>query len=228
MTSPKELLRAGLFEQNPGLVQLLGLCPLLAVSTSLGSGLGLGLATLAVLAASNVAASAAGRHLTPEIRIAVFVLLIASLVTAVELVLAARLPGLHASLGIFLPLIVTNCLLLARAEAFASRRGPTEALIDGVAMGLGFLLVLVALGGVRELLGRGSLGADLHLLLGPEARPTGWHLFGESHGFLLALLPPGAFVLLGLMLAARQALRARRAAPAGAASRAGAMPRGSP
>jgi Na+-translocating ferredoxin:NAD+ oxidoreductase subunit E len=217
MTSPSALFRAGLVEQNPGLVQLLGLCPLLAVSTSVGTGLGLGLATLAVLTASNVAASVVGRHLTPEVRIAVFVLLIASLVTAVELALAARLPGLHASLGIFLPLIVTNCLLLARAEAFASRRPPAEALLDGVAMGAGFLLVLVALGSIRELLGRGSLGADLHLLLGTASQTRGWRLFGEEHGFLLALLPPGAFVLLGLMLAVRQALRARRATTTGAA-----------
>ncbi|HWJ06171.1 MAG TPA: electron transport complex subunit RsxE [Steroidobacteraceae bacterium] len=210
--TPADILRNGLSEQNPGLVQLLGLCPLLAVSTSLGSGLGLGLATLAVLAASNFAAALVGRFLPGEIRIAVFVLLIASLVTAVELALAAWLPGLHAALGIFLPLIVTNCLLLARAEAFAARNPPQYALLDGIAMGGGFLLVLVTLGAVRELLGRGSLGNDLHTLLGLPS-PVGLHLFGEQHGFLLALLPPGAFVLLGLLLALRQWRRAQRAAP---------------
>jgi electron transport complex protein RnfE len=207
MSRATDILRNGLGDQNPGLVQLLGLCPLLAVSTSLGSGLGLGLATLAVLVASNLAAALVGRHLPPEIRIAVFVLLIAGLVTGVELSLAAWLPGLHAALGIFLPLIVTNCLLLARAEAFASRRPVGEAVLDGLGMGAGFLLVLVALGAVREMLGRGSLGGDLHLLLGTGSTSWGIHLFDERHGLLLALLPPGAFIVLGLMVAARQARR---------------------
>lgn len=206
--TPSEIFRAGLRDQNPGLVQLLGLCPLLAVTTSLGSGLGLGLATLAVLAASNVLVSLVGRTLPPEIRIAVFVLLIAALVTSVELALAAWLPGLHAALGIFLPLIVTNCLVLARAEAFASRQPAGAALLDGVAMGSGFLLVLVALGSIREVLGRGSLGGDLVLLFDGHVAHGGIHFFGEQHGFLLALLPPGAFILLGLMLAVRQAVRA--------------------
>lgn len=204
--TPAEIVRAGLNEQNPGLVQLLGLCPLLAVSTSLGNGLGLGLATLAVLVVSNLGAALVGRFLPAEVRIAVFVLLIAALVTAVELALAAWLPGLHAALGIFLPLIVTNCLLLARAEAFASRQPVHHALLDGLAMGTGFLLVLVALGSVRELLGHGSLGGDLGVLLGTTGW-TGWRLFDARHGMLLALLPPGAFILLGLMLAWRQARR---------------------
>jgi electron transport complex protein RnfE len=214
--TPAAILRAGLRDQNPGLVQLLGLCPLLAVSTSLGSGLGLGLATLAVLTASNGIVAIAGRSLPAEIRLAVYVLLIAGLVTSVELLLAARLPGLHATLGIFLPLIVTNCLVLARAEAFASRQPVGLALLDGLAMGMGFLLVLVALGSVRELLGRGSLGADLHLLFGTAPGSLGWHAFGEQHGFLLAILPPGAFMLLGLWLAARQALHNHAARPSAA------------
>lgn len=221
---PAEILRAGLGDQNPGLVQMLGLCPLLAVSTSLGNGLGLGLATLAVLVASNCAAALVGRFLPGEIRIAVFVLLIASLVTAVELALAAWLPGLHAALGIFLPLIVTNCLLLARAEAFASRQPVHLALLDGLAMGTGFLLVLMALGGVREMLGHGSLGGDLHVLLGTGAQSLGWQLFDERHGLLLALLPPGAFILLGLMLALRQAWRARKASLAVPAAASAAAP----
>jgi electron transport complex protein RnfE len=207
--TPSEIFRAGLRDQNPGLVQMLGLCPLLAVSTSLGNGLGLGLATLAVLIASNVLVSLVGRTLPAEIRIAVFVLLIAALVTCVELVVAAWLPGLHAALGIFLPLIVTNCLVLARAEAFAARQPVGAAALDGVAMGSGFLLVLVALGSIREVLGRGSLGGDLQLLFGGHGAPGGIHLFGEQHGFLLALLPPGAFILLGLMLAWRQAAQAK-------------------
>jgi len=197
------ILRNGLRDQNPGLVQLLGLCPLLAVSTSVGSALGLGLATIAVLVTSNAIAAATGRWLLPEVRLAVFVLAIAGAVTAVELSMSAWWPGLHDTLGIFLPLIVTNCLVLARAESFASRNPLPSALLDGVAMGLGFMLVLLALGASRELLGRGSLGADLHLLLGQAARGGGLRVFDERHGLLLALLPPGAFILLGLMLAWR-------------------------
>jgi electron transport complex protein RnfE len=227
--TPAEIVRAGLRDQNPGLVQLLGLCPLLAVSTSLGSGLGLGLATLTVLAASNTLASLVGRHVPDEVRIAVFVVLIAALVTTVELAMSAWLPGLHAALGIFLPLIVTNCLLLARAEAFASRQPVRHAALDGLAMGAGFTLVLVVLGAVREILGRGSLGSDLHLLLGRMPAAWGVRLFDEHHGLLLAVLPPGAFILLGLLLAWRQSRRQREmartqagAAPSTAAIRAAA------
>jgi electron transport complex protein RnfE len=205
----REIFRNGLDAQNPALVQLLGLCPLLAVSTSVGSALGLGLATLAVLVTSSLIASTVGRWLLPEIRLAVFVLTIAGAVTAVELSLAAWWPGLHDSLGIFLPLIVTNCLVLARAEAFASRQPVRTALLDAVAMGLGFLLALLILGSARELLGRGSLGADLGLLLGGDAAGSGIRIFGAEHGLLLALLPPGAFLLLGLMLAARNWRRQR-------------------
>jgi electron transport complex protein RnfE len=208
--TPASILRAGFRDQNPGLVQLLGLCPLLAVSTSLGSGLGLGLATLAVLIASNGIISLVGRSLRGEIRIAVFVLLIAALVTSTELALAAWFPGLHTSLGIFLPLIVTNCLVLARAESFASRQPVTHALLDGFAMGGGFLVVLIVLGSVRELLGHGTIGADLQSLFGSGVPFQGLRLFGSEHGFLLALLPPGAFILLGLGLAWRQARMANQ------------------
>ncbi len=172
----REILRNGLDRSNPGLVQLLGLCPLLAVSNSVDNALGLAVATVAVLLASNAIASLAGKWLLPEVRIAVFVLTIAAAVTSVQLAIAAWWPELHDALGIFLPLIVTNCLVLARAESFASRQPLGLALLDGAAMGLGFGLVLVTLGAVREFLGQ---------------------------GLLLALLPPGAFILLGLMLALR-------------------------
>jgi electron transport complex protein RnfE len=197
----RALLLNGLRDQNPGLVQLLGLCPLLAVSTSVANALGLGIATLAVLLASNAIAALAGPRLPREVRLAVFVLVIAAVVTAIELVMAAWWPGLHASLGIFLPLIVTNCLVLARAESFASREPLSRALLDGLAMGLGFLAVLLLLGASRELIGHGSLGADLHLLLGEGMRGAGWQFFDPGHGLLIALLPPGAFIFLGLMLA---------------------------
>jgi len=208
----RAILRDGLLEHNPGFVQLLGLCPLLAVSNSLANALGLGLATLVVLVVSNLFATLAGPYLPREVRLAVFVIAIASAVTSVELAMAAWWPGLHDSLGIFLPLIITNCLVLARAESFASRQPLPSALLDGVAMGTGFLLALVMLGAVREVLGRGSLGAGLDLLLGPSFAGLGWQIFPESGGLLLALLPPGAFVLLGLLLAlgnARAAARTR-------------------
>ncbi len=124
--------------------------------------------------------------------------------------MAAWWPGLHASLGIFLPLIVTNCLVLARAESFASREPLARALLDALAMGLGFLVALLLLGATRELIGQGSLGADLHLLLGERMRDAGWRIFDREHGLLIALLPPGAFVLLGLMLALGNAQSARK------------------
>jgi len=216
MTS-RALLLNGLRDQNPGFVQLLGLCPLLAVSTSVANALGLGLATLVVLLTSNVLAALAGPRLPREVRLAVFVLVIAAAVTAVELSMAAWWPGLHASLGIFLPLIVTNCLVLARAESFASREPLSRALLDGLAMGLGFLVALLLLGATRELIGQGSLGADLHLLLGERMRDAGWRVFDREHGLLIAVLPPGAFVLLGLMLALGNAQSARKRDAAAAA-----------
>lgn len=216
MTS-RALLLNGLRDQNPGFVQLLGLCPLLAVSTSVANALGLGLATLVVLLTSNALAALAGPRLPREVRLAVFVLVIAAAVTAVELSMAAWWPGLHASLGIFLPLIVTNCLVLARAESFASREPLSRALLDGLAMGLGFMVALLLLGATRELIGQGSLGADLHLLLGERMRDAGWRVFDREHGLLIALLPPGAFVLLGLMLALGNAQSARKRDAAAAA-----------
>lgn len=211
-----DTLQTGLWRDNPGLVQLLGLCPLLAVTTSFVNGLGLGLATLAVLAASNVLVSATRRWLEPEIRIPIYVLIIASLVTCVELVFKAWFPSLDRSLGIFIPLIVTNCAIVARAEVFASRSPVAASLADGIGMGTGFLLLLVAIGMFRELVGQGTLFSDLHLLFGGEAGPGIVFIDG---GWLLALLPPGAFFSLGLAVAAknsidrRRNLRQRRAVP---------------
>lgn len=213
----RSIVANGLSVQNPGLVQLLGLCPLLAVSTTVAYGLGLGLATIAVLLISNTLAALIGRWLLPEVRIAVFVVVIAAAVTAVELTLAAWLPAIHAGLGIFLPLIVTNCLVLARAESFAARNAVGSAMLDALAMGVGFMLVLLALGASRELLGHGSLGAGLDDVLGPAWSGTSIEVFPERHGLLLVLLPPGAFILLGLMLAIRNRLAQRRQVQRGAA-----------
>jgi len=205
--------RHGLWDNNPGLVQLLGLCPLLAVTSTTVNGLGLGLATLFVLVASNLAVSLARHGIAPEVRIPVFVLIIATLVTVVDLVMQAWFAELSGTLGIFIPLIVTNCTLLGRAEAFASRNGPTASLVDGLAQGLGFAAVLVALGAARELVGHGTLLADADLLFGDWAAGLEIRVLPDSAGLLLAVLPPGAFIALGLLVAAHNRL-SRRARPA--------------
>jgi H+/Na+-translocating ferredoxin:NAD+ oxidoreductase subunit E len=204
-----EQLRTGLWRDNPGLVQLLGLCPLLAVTTSFVNGLGLGLATLAVLVASNGLVSATRRWLRPEIRIPIYVLIIASLVTCIELVLKAWFPFLDRSLGIFVPLIVTNCAIVARAEVFASRHGVLRSLADGVGMGSGFALLLMGIGWFRELIGSGSLFAHTELLFGGE--PSSGLVLVDG-GWLLAILPPGAFFALALAIAGKNVLDRRQQA----------------
>lgn len=209
-TGSIEIWRQGLWENNPGLVQLLGLCPLLAVTGTAVNGLGLGLATLFVLVISNLAVSAMRGIISAEIRIPVFVLIIATLVTVVDLVMQAWFSSLSRTLGIFIPLIVTNCTILGRAEAFASRRPIGDAVIDGLAQGTGFAAVLVVLGAGREIIGHGTLMADAHLLLGDWARALEITLLPQQTGLLLAVLPPGAFIGLGLMVAARnRIIRAR-------------------
>ena len=206
--------RQGLWDNNPGLVQLLGLCPLLAVTGTAVNGLGLGLATLFVLVLSNLAVSATRNLVQPEVRIPVFVLLIATLVSVVDLVMQAWFAGLSQTLGIFIPLIVTNCTILGRAEAFASRRGIGDSLLDGAAQGIGFAAVLVVLGAGREIVGQGTLMADAHLLLGEWARSLELTLLPADAGLLLAVLPPGAFIGLGLMVALRNRIIRKRAEPA--------------
>ncbi|WP_290649913.1 electron transport complex subunit E [Aquisalimonas sp.] len=201
-----QLARDGLWTNNPGVVQLLGLCPLLAVSNTVVNALALGLATTLVLTASNATVSLIRSAARPEIRIPVFVLIIASFVTVVELVMNAFFHELYLILGIFIPLIVTNCAILGRAEAFASRTTPGRATFDGVVMGLGFTGVLIALGGMREVLGHGSLLRQAHLLFGEPARGLGVQMLPVEQGFLLALLPPGAFIGLGLLLALKNGI----------------------
>lgn len=207
-------LKTGLWEDNPGLVQLLGLCPLLAVTTSLVNGLGLGIATLLVLTGSNVLVSATRRFLRDEIRIPVYVLIIASLVTCVELLFKAWFPGLDRSLGIFIPLIVTNCAIVARAELFASRNPVGLSLADGIGMGTGFLLLLCAIGSFRELLGHGTIFGGLDKLVGGD--PLAGIVVVDG-GWLLAVLPPGAFFSLALAVALKNVIdrrnRSSRPAP---------------
>jgi electron transport complex protein RnfE len=199
--------RSGIWTDNPGLVKLLGLCPLLAVTTSFVNGLGLGLATLVVLTASNVLVSTTRRFIRDEIRIPMYVLIIASLVTCIELIFLAWFPDLGRSLGIFIPLIVTNCAIVARAEAFASRNTVRTSFLDGLSMGTGFALLLMAIGFFRELIGQGSVLARLDMLFGGEPMPG---LVLVDGGFLLAILPPGAFISLGLFVAGKNALDRRR------------------
>ena len=221
------IIKQGLWKNNSGLVQLLGLCPLLAVTTSAINGLGLGLATTLTLASSNVTVSLIRRLVRPEVRIPVFVLIIASAVTIIELAMSAWLHELYKILGIFIPLIVTNCVIIGRAESFASRNTVDRALLDGLAMGIGFTLVLVTLGGMREIIGHGTLFAQAHLMFGEFGNRLTLTLIEDYRGFLLAILPPGAFLGLGFLIAGMNIINARREkkaalgiVPAGRASRA--------
>lgn len=206
----RQIIADGVWHQNTGLVVLLGLCPLLAVTNTVVNGLGLGLATMLTLMTTNLTVSLARPLLRPEIRIPAYVLIIASTVTIVELVMKAWTHDLYRSLGIFIPLIVTNCAILGRAEAFASRNRPLPALTDGFATGLGFCVTLVLLGGVRELVGRGTLFRDANLLFGEMGRALEVTVVPGYSEFLLAMLPPGAFIALGCLVAARNWLKARR------------------
>lgn len=203
----------GLWTRNQALVALLGLCPLLAVSTSLIDGLALGLATTATLALSNGVVSALRRRIAREARLPLLVLIMASIVTAIDLAMNAWWHELHGALGLFIPLIVTNCAILGRAEAFASRQPVPRALADGLFMGLGFTLVIVLLGGLREVIGTGRVLDGADRLFGAAAHWT-LEIVPGYGGFLLALLPPGAFIGLGLLVALRNAIVARRQAGA--------------
>jgi len=202
--------RTGLWNNNVALVQLLGLCPLLAVTGTLVNGLGLGLATMMTLILSNSIVSMIRTWLKPEIRIPVFVLIIASIVTTIELIMNAWFHDLYNVLGIFIPLIVTNCSIIARAEAYASKNNVLNSAMDGFMMGLGFALVLVVLGSMRELLGFGTLFANAHLMFGEAGRNL-TITFSENYpGFLLAVLPPGAFIGLGLLIAIKNIIDRRQ------------------
>ena len=207
--SYRKLVFDGLWHNNQALVALLGLCPLLAVSNTLINGLGLGLATTLVLVLSNASVSVIRNWVRPEIRLPVFVLIIASFVTTVELVMNAYFHGLYKVLGIFIPLIVTNCAIIGRAEAFASRNPLPRAVVDGLSIGIGFTLALVVLGGGRELIGQGTLFDGAHLMFGEAARDWRWTVDEDYPGVLLAILPPGAFIGLGLMIAVKNIIDKR-------------------
>lgn len=208
-TGYSQIIKDGLWKNNPGLVQLLGLCPLLAVTNTFINGLGLGLATLLTLVLSNVIVSTIRNVVRPEVRIPVFVLIIASVVTIIDLGMNAWFHELHRILGIFIPLIVTNCAIIGRAESFASRNTVDRALLDGLFMGLGFTFVLVMLGGLREILGLGTLFAQAHLMFGDIGHQFTLVLLDDYRGFLLAVLPPGAFLGLGFLIAGMNVINAR-------------------
>lgn len=193
----------GLWKNNAVFAQMLGLCPLLAVSNTVINALGLGIATIMVLILSNVSVSLIRNIVRPEIRLPVFVVIIASAVTAIELIIHAWFHELYLVLGIFIPLIVTNCAIIARAEAFASKNPLGKSFFDGLMMGLGFTLVLVALGALREIIGMGTLFANAHIMFGDGMQWLTIEVFSNYDGFLLAILPPGAFIGLAFLLAAR-------------------------
>jgi electron transport complex protein RnfE len=209
--SYRKIFSDGVWQQNTGLVVLLGLCPLLAVTGTVVNAIGLGLATTLTLVFSNLAVSLSRGLLRPEIRIPAYVLIIASVVTVIQLLMQAWFHDLYRVLGIFIPLIVTNCAIIGRAEAFASRHAPLPAAMDGLATGLGFCIALIALGAMREVLGHGTLFSQAHLMFGEFGELLRLTLIPEYRGFLLAMLPPGAFIGLGLLVAARQWFDARRA-----------------
>ncbi|MDC0612327.1 electron transport complex subunit E [Vibrio sp.] len=206
MSANKELMTNGMWKNNPALVQLLGLCPLLAVSSTVTNALGLGVATLLVLVCSNVTVSLVKDYVPKDVRIPIFVMIIASLVTCVQLLMNAYAYELYLSLGIFIPLIVTNCIIIGRAEAYASKNQPIPAALDGFWMGLGMTAVLVVLGMIREVLGQGTLFDNANLLLGNWAKSLRIEVVHLDNGFLLAMLPPGAFIFVGLLIAIKNVI----------------------
>ena len=212
--SLRDISMDGLWTNNPALVQLLGLCPLLAVTGSVVNALGLGLATVLVLVGSNLSVSLIRNHVSEAVRLPAFVMIIASFVTVAELVMQAFTYELYEILGIFIPLIVTNCAILGRADAFASKNPLLPSVLDGLMMGLGFTLVLILLGGIREVLGEGVLFSNMQLLFGTSAASWQITVFPDYPDFLFAILPPGAFVAMGLLIAIKNIIDAQQKARA--------------
>lgn len=204
-----EIVKQGLWKNNPILVQVLGLCPTLAVTNSAANAIGMGIATMLVLTLSNLGVSLFRRWIPNEIRIPVYVLLIAALVTCLQLVMNAYFYELYKSLGIFIALIVTNCIVAGRAEAFASKNSPLKSFFDGLMMGMGFAVTLFIMGSIREILGEGTLFAGADILFGEWASVLRIDVYQSDTTFLLAILPPGAFLVLGFLIAAKNAINAR-------------------
>lgn len=209
MNQIQEISLNGLWKNNPALVQLLGLCPLLAVTGSVVNALGLGLATLLVLIGSNVSVSLIRSAVSDAVKLPAFVMIIATFTTCTELLMQAFTYELYQILGIFIPLIVTNCAILGRADAFACKNKILPSALDGFMMGLGFMGALLAIGAIREIIGSGTLFTNMHLIFGESARAWQLNLFGENYkGFLVAVLPPGAFLVAGLLIAIKNMIDA--------------------
>ncbi len=217
MSNYGRIARDGLWDNNIVLAQILGMCPTMAVTSSATNGLGMGLATTAVLLASNAIISAVRDLISPDVRIPVYIVLIATLVSLVDVSLNAWAHDLYKVLGLYIALIVANCAVLGRAEAFAAKASVGEAAMDGLMMGLGFTLALTTIGGIRELLGAGTLFANAHLLLGPHFAFLETTVIPEYGGYLMMILPPGGFITLGFLLAARRVYERRRTEKAAAA-----------
>ena len=205
----QRIVRDGLWDNNGVLAMLLGLCPTMAMTTSATNGLGLGLATALVMAASNLLVAVFRKHITQEVRIPVYILIVAAMVTMVDLTMNAWMHELYKVLGLFIPLIVSNCLPLARLEAFASKEAPMPALVDGIAMGIGFTIALTGIGAVREIVGSGTLFADASLLLGPAFKFMEMRLLPETSNELVMILPPGGFLVAGLVVVFKRMLDLR-------------------
>ncbi len=203
------IVKDGLWDNNGVLAMLLGMCPSMAMTTSATNGLGMGLATAAVMAASNLLVATFRNTITQEVRIPVYILIVAAMVTVVDLAMNAWMHELYKVLGLFIPLIVSNCLPLARLEAFAAKEPVIPSLLDGIFMGLGFTLALTAIGAVREIIGSGTLFADASLLLGPAFKFMEMRLLPESAGVLVMILPPGGFLVTGLLVVAKRMLDVR-------------------
>jgi len=203
------IVRDGLWDNNGVLAMLLGLCPTMAMTTSATNGLGMGLATAVVMAASNLLVATFRNHITQEVRIPVYILIVAAMVTMVDLTMNAWMHELYKVLGLFIPLIVSNCLPLARLEAFAAKESPMPALVDGIAMGIGFTIALTGIGAIREIVGSGTLFADASLLLGPAFKFMEMRLLPETSNVLVMILPPGGFLVAGLVVVFKRILDLR-------------------
>lgn len=211
----KTIVKDGLWNNNGVFGMMLGLCPAMAMTTSATNGLGMGIATTAVMAVASFIVSLFRKRITPEVRIPTFILICATMVTMVDLAMNAWMHELYKVLGLFIPLIVVNCLPMARFEAFASKAPPWMALVDGLFMGLGFALALVAIGAVREVIGSGTLFADASLLLGPSFKFMEMRLLPADSGVLMMILPPGGFLATGFLIVAKRMVDARAAAASG-------------
>lgn len=208
-TDYRRIVRDGLWDNNGVLSMLLGMCPSMAMTTSATNGFGMGVATAVVMAASSLLVATFRNRITQEVRIPVFILIVAAMVTLVDLAMNAWMHEMYKVLGLFIPLIVSNCLPLARLEAFAAREPVLPSLVDGIAMGLGFTLALTAIGAVREILGSGTLFADASLLLGPAFKVLELHLLPAESNVLMMILPPGGFLVTGLLIVGKRMLDLR-------------------